>query len=107
MNIVDTPSQNKTQVKRKPDGKPDYNAYVGLEGEITENGLTVKVNVTGARARYGHLDLQVTPQAGSGTRWVERKNIVLPRDPAASPAVAPAVSPYIEQVMKRNAEINF
>lgn len=102
MNLVDTPTYSKTEVKRKPDGKPDYDAYVGLDGEITENGLTVEVRVIGARSRYGHLDLNVTPKSGSGSRWVERKNINLLNDPAASPATWD-MSTYLRYIATQNA----
>jgi hypothetical protein len=82
MNIVDTPSTNDTAVARTLDGKLDLNAYLNCHGTIEQDGLTVNVMVLGARRRYGHLDLEVTPVLGTGRRWVERKNIVLNNDPA-------------------------
>ena len=82
MNIVDTPSTNDTAVARTLDGKLDLNAYLNCHGTIEQEGLTVNVMVLGARRRYGHLDLEVTPVLGTGRRWVERKNIVLNNDPA-------------------------
>jgi hypothetical protein len=82
MNIVDTPSTNDTAVARTADGKLDLNAYLNCQGTIDQEGLTVNVIVLGARRRYGHLDLEVTPVLGTGRRWVERKNIVLNNDPA-------------------------
>lgn len=82
MNIVDTPSTNETLVARTADGKVDLEAYLNCYGTIEQDGLTVNVLVLGARRRYGHLDLEVTPVLGHGRRWVERKNIILQNDPA-------------------------
>jgi hypothetical protein len=101
MNLVDTPDYRKTEIKRTPDGKPDYNAYVGMEGTIEENGLIVNVVVLGARSRYGHLDLQVTPKAGEGTRWVERKNINLCEEAPALPVAASEWNPYQKFIATR------
>ena len=75
MDIVHTAKINQTEYKRKADGKIDLDSYVGLNATITENGLTINTKIVGARTRYGHLDLNVTPQAGEGTRWVEYKNL--------------------------------
>ena len=67
---------------RTESGHVDTNAYIGLDGSITANSLSVDVKIISARIRYGHLDLQVTPVAGAGDVWVERKNITIPEDPA-------------------------
>lgn len=67
---------------RTESGHVDTNAYIGLDGSITANSLSVDVKIIGARIRYGHLDLRVTPVAGAGDVWVERKNITIPEDPA-------------------------
>ena len=67
---------------RTESGHVDTNAYIGLDGSITANSLSVDVKITSARIRYGHLDLRVTPVAGAGDVWVERKNITIPEDPA-------------------------
>lgn len=83
MNIVDTPSTHETAVARTADGKIDLDAYLNCRGTVEQDGLTVNVLVLGARRRYGHLDLEVTPISGLGRRWVERKNIVLDNDPAS------------------------
>jgi hypothetical protein len=82
MNIVETTVKPISLVVRKENGKVDTNAYLNLEGTITQDGLTIEVKTIGARTRYGHLDLEVVPVAGNGRRWVERKNIVLHNDPA-------------------------
>lgn len=82
MNLIDTPKPDRDKYARTPEGKIDYGAYVGLDAEITENGLTIETRIVGARARYGHLDLEVTPISGCGTRWVEYKNVSLANDPA-------------------------
>lgn len=88
MNIIETPKTIPfASLARTADGKVDTNAYINLEGTISQDGLTVAVKTIGARVRYGHLDLEVVPVSGSGRRWIERKNIVLMNDPAlnASP----------------------
>lgn len=83
MNIIETPKTIPlASLARTDDGKVDTNAYINLEGTISQDGLTVAVKTIGARVRYGHLDLEVVPVSGSGRRWVERKNIVLLNDPA-------------------------
>lgn len=86
MNLVHTPPVNQTEYNRKADGKIDLDSYVGLNATITENGLTIATKIIGARTRYGHLDLNVTPQAGDGTRWVEYKNLDIKTTSPALPA---------------------
>jgi hypothetical protein len=82
MNLIDTAKPDRDKYARTPEGKINYGAYVGLDAEITENGLTIETRIVGARARYGHLDLEVTPISGCGTRWVEYKNVSIAKDPA-------------------------
>jgi len=83
-NLVNTPGADGVvspiTYMRDANGSIDFAAYKGLEGEITQNNLTINVVIKDARIRYGHLDLCVTPVAGSGNVWVERKNIVIPED---------------------------
>lgn len=74
-------SQN-YQVARDNSGKVNYEAYKNCRGFITENGLDFPIVISSARYRYGHLDLLVTPENGTGTRWVQRTNIRLENDPA-------------------------
>lgn len=75
---------------RNEHGRIDLEAYFGLEGIINLNGLEVIVTITDARTRYGHLDLRVTPKAGDGQVWVERKNIVIPLDESNKIDAAPS-----------------
>lgn len=75
---------------RTEDGKIDLTAYIGKTGAIEANGLSVNVTIKDARTRYGHLDLSVTPLAGTGERWVEYKNIAINSDPGLVGAPAPA-----------------
>ena len=84
MKIVDTASPKMTVVARTPDGKIYFQAYIGLNATYEINGLNVKVEITDARTRFGHLDLLVQPRAGTGIRWVERKNLVIDNDPASN-----------------------
>ena len=67
---------------RTKDGKINLAAYKGKKGQIIENNLNINVKILDARTRYGHLDLKVTPLAGRGEVWVERKNIQIDNDPA-------------------------
>lgn len=55
----------------------DLRAFEGKTGSIEFDGLVVEIGVIRARFRYGHIDLRVTPIAGSGERWVERKRVSL------------------------------
>lgn len=67
---------------RTKDGKIDLAAYKNKKGQIKENNLTINVKILESRVRYGHLDLKVTPLNGEGEVWVERKNILIEKDPA-------------------------
>jgi hypothetical protein len=84
--IVDTPKSEqdlvRTSYARTDEGRIDLDAYTGLTGTIVANNLKVDVRIQKARVRYGHLDLNVSPISGTGNVWVERKNIVIPEDPA-------------------------
>lgn len=84
--LVNTPDigAEKTHIKyaRTKDGKINLDAYKGKKGRIVENNLTINVKILEARTRYGHLDLKVTPIAGEGQVWVERKSIQIDKDPA-------------------------
>lgn len=71
---------------RTKEGRIDLAAYKGLKGKINANNMMIDVNINDARVRYGHLDLQVSPVAGTGEVWVERKNIEILNDPAGGRA---------------------
>lgn len=90
MKIVDTASPSATKVARTADGQVDHDAYKSVLAIYPIDGLDVNVKIVDARTRFGHLDLLVTPLHGAGERWVERKNLQIPSDPAdAAPAVTP------------------
>ena len=82
MKLVDTPNYTPTDYVRTPDGKIDQSFYVGKDATIEESGLTFHTKIIATRMRYGHLDLLLTPQNGSGERWVEYKNVTLVDAPA-------------------------
>lgn len=86
MKLISTPGPEgyleSVTYARTAEGKIDYKAYKNLKGIIHEKGLSIAVRIIDARRRYGHLDLKVTPLKGAGETWVERKNIVIPNDPA-------------------------
>lgn len=54
---------------------PDLNTYKDRFGTIAVDDLSVEVRIADARLRFGHLDLLVTPVAGSGQRWVEQHRV--------------------------------
>jgi len=97
-NLVNTPGADGVispiTYMRDANGSIDLAAYKGLEGEIAQNNLTVRVKIKDARIRYGHLDLCVTPLAGSGHVWVERKNIVIPEDKSGKKKAAARSSKF-------------
>jgi hypothetical protein len=86
MRIVNTPEPEgvvqSIPYARTAEGKINCKAYRKLNGIIHERGLSIGVRIIDARVRYGHLDLKVTPVKGAGEIWIERKNIVIPKDPA-------------------------
>lgn len=69
---------------RTSTGLVDTDAYKGLYGTIVVKDISVNVEIFDARIRYGHLDLCVKPVSGTGTVWVERKNINIDFDPGLS-----------------------
>lgn len=79
--IPNTPQNGKMKTLREygitKDPEADYGTYKGCTGYIMENNLEFPVVVISARYRYGHLDLEVTPVGGAGSRWVQRTNIKL------------------------------
>lgn len=96
MHIVDTASPQATPVARTSEGKVDLDAYIGKTAVYAINELSVEVEIIDARTRFGHLDLLVQPITGSGTRWVERKNLSMHQDPAftISPTASSAYTPF-------------
>lgn len=67
---------------RTKEGRINLPAYKGKKGQVKENNLLINVKILDSRVRFGHLDLKVTPLDGSGEVWVERKNILIEKDPA-------------------------
>lgn len=51
--------------------------YIGKDGHLNLDGLTIQVKVTDARPRYGRIDLEITPVNGTGSRWVESSRVRL------------------------------
>jgi hypothetical protein len=58
------------------DGSLNVEAYIGIQGRITVDGLDIDVAVTDARVAYGRLDLRVKPVSGEGFRWVSAGKFV-------------------------------
>ena len=94
MQLVDTETPNTNRFARTPDGKIDFNAYRGLIATYRTGELDFEVTIIESRQRFGHLDLLITPQAGSGQRWTEFKNLSIHQDPALNTAVI-AASPSV------------
>lgn len=107
MKLVDTETPNPDRFARTPDGKIDFEAYRGCDATYRTGELDFEVTIVDSRQRFGHLDLLITPKAGSGQRWTEFKNLSIHNDPApsmavrvataaAAVAVVPVPSPEIE-----------
>ena len=95
MQLVDTETPDSSRFARTPDGKIDFDAYIGLTADYHVDGLVFLMRILGSRQRFGHLDLAVTPMEGSGERWVELKNLVIHNDPARIVAPAPIATPAV------------
>ena len=95
MKLVDTETPNRDRFARTPDGKIDFDAYRGLTATYRTGELDFEVTIIESRQRFGHLDLLITPQAGSGQRWTEFKNLSIHDDPALNAVVAIATSPSV------------
>lgn len=91
---------------RTSDGKIDFSAYVTKTGAIDADGLSIHVRINEARTRYGHLDLLVTPLAGSGQRWVEYKNIEIDGDPGKTEAPAPIATEIPEPIVAEAPKVS-
>ena len=52
-----------------------HKTTVGRIGSVKMDEMDVSVRVVAERFRYGRLDLQVKPIAGSGFKWVEFHNV--------------------------------
>lgn len=48
---------------------------IGQIGDIHISGLTITVEISDSRSRYGKTDLRVTPLSGSGAIWKEADNV--------------------------------
>jgi hypothetical protein len=55
--------------------KVNPKSLIGKSGLMTLDDLTVGVNITDARVRFGHIDLLVEPINGSGEKWVEKHRV--------------------------------
>ena len=94
MQLVDTETPDSSRFARTPDGKIDFDAYRGLTATYRTGALDFEVTIIESRQRFGHLDLLITPHAGSGQRWTEFKNLSIHQDPAFNTAVI-AASPSV------------
>jgi hypothetical protein len=64
----------KTNTKQDVE-KVNPKSLIGKTGLMTLDDLTVGVNITDARVRFGHIDLLVEPINGSGEKWVEKHRV--------------------------------
>lgn len=53
--------------------------FVGKQGRIVLNSLSVEVTISEVRNRYGNVDALVSPIAGSGKVWVRADRLKLTR----------------------------
>ena len=90
MKLVDTETPNPDRFARTSAGKIDFDAYRGCSATYRTGELDFECLILDSRQRFGHLDLLITPQAGSGQRWTEFKNLSIHNDPALHVAVTTA-----------------
>jgi len=116
MKIVDTKTRQDTRVARYADGSVNFNAYRGLTASFEPiEGINVNVTITDARQRFGHLDLLVTPISGSGSKWIEHKNINFhnsdpvdsesleaPEAPASTPIHSPSLAESVRDIINQS-----
>ena len=93
-----------TTIVRKANGAVDTDAYKGLEGSISVQGMTISVKVTDARQCYGRLDLCVEPLHGKGSRWMEHRKVELSEVPKPTVVDATPVVTVREQIAQRAIE---
>ena len=72
-----TPSPNLSVLHTDVHSAYSLQDYIGRTGRANVGDFEIDVKVSDARTRFGHLDLLVTPVAGSGTRWVEQHRVTL------------------------------
>jgi hypothetical protein len=51
--------------------------FIGRQGCWKANKLEFIVTIVDARERFGTTDVLITPEAGSGQRWVELTSVVM------------------------------
>lgn len=56
----------------------DLRPYVGKRGLFSCRGLRFPVDILDSRARWGRIDLLITPVGGEGSIWVESQSVILP-----------------------------
>ncbi len=93
-----------TTIVRKANGAVDTDAYKGLRGSISVQGMTIFVKVTDARQCYGRLDLCVEPLHGNGSRWMEHRKVELSEAPKPTVAETTPVATVREQIAQRAIE---
>ena len=49
----------------------DLRPYVGKRGQYLHKGLRWPVDILDSRARYGRIDVLITPIGGEGSIWVD------------------------------------
>ena len=47
----------------------------GKLGTISLDGMTIEVEITDARTRYGQTDYLITPVAGHGSKWTPEHKV--------------------------------
>jgi hypothetical protein len=50
---------------------------IGSNGIFRENGLAFKVRITDVRTCFGRTDYRITPDSGSGNRWVASDRVTI------------------------------
>lgn len=72
-----TPPDTAVEAPLTPSTAEQLSEFIGKDGTIELGGLAVAVEIHDARHRFGHVDVKVTPKAGTGTAWVEHNRVAL------------------------------
>ncbi len=72
---------SKSSFKPAPPPPPEkvQKKYLGKQGRIVLNSLSVEVTISDIRNRYGNVDVRISPIKGSGDVWVRADRIKLSR----------------------------
>lgn len=53
----------------------NHTENIGKQAAIRIGDLTVDVRIMNIRSAFGRIDYEVTPVAGTGSRWIDSNNV--------------------------------